>query len=479
MHKKDSIIVWRDKHLNSVSPSFCAAKWYNATIHLGHGYTGSCHLPLPHPVSLEEIKNNPSALHNTEHKKRQRKMMLEGKKPAECSYCWKMEGIGRNNASDRIYKSQIYSEEDIARLKDLPWDADVGLKTLEISFDRQCNFGCSYCNASYSSTWSQDLQKNGGYQNFISPGGGGAAYQSDGGWADSNGKHLDDNPYVDIFLKWWPELSKTLDELRITGGEATVSQNFWRFVTAMHDSESRNMRFAVNTNLGMSKKALDKLIEITHTLPVKEFDLYTSNESFGKHAEYIRDGLDYNLWRGNLVTFIENANFRAVTIMMTINNLCLFSITEFLDDMMELKAKYGHHKPHVDLNILRWPGFMSPLALPEDIKRNLHNKINTWYEKNKDSNLLNDGEKAQIKRLLDYIEVVEKGHTYTSDDKHSLYHDFKSFFMQYDKRRNKNFSKTFPELADWYKSIKINKIFELIPLGDGRISHYEDGEYKE
>jgi organic radical activating enzyme len=474
----DHLIQWREDHLNSISPSFCAAKWYNASIHLGHGFTGSCHLPLPHPVTVEEIKDNPSALHNTLHKKQQRKMMLEGKKPAECGYCWKMEGIGRDNASDRIYKSQIYKDDDIKALKDLPWDADVALKTLEISFDRQCNFGCSYCNASYSTTWSQDLQQNGGYQNFIAPGGGGGAYQADGSWAESNGRHLD-NPYVDAFFKWWPELSKTLDELRITGGEATVSQHFWRFVSVMHESESRNMRFAVNTNLGMSEKALDKLIDITHTLPIKEFDLYTSNESFGAHAEYIRDGLDYQLWRNNLIKFIETANFRAVTIMMTINSLCLFSITEFLDDMIELKAKYGHHRPHVDLNILRWPSFMSPVALPDHVKKALHKKLHDWYVKNKDSNLFNDGEMAQVQRLLDYIEVVEKGHVYTTDDKQKLYHDFKSFFTQYDKRRNKDFVKTFPELAEWYKSIRLNKVFNIIPLSDGKISHYENGEYKD
>ena len=81
---------WRETHLNSISKSFCAAKWYNASLHLGHGYTNSCHLPLPHPIDLEEIKKNPSALHNTKHKKEMRKMMLTGVRPAECSYCWKI-----------------------------------------------------------------------------------------------------------------------------------------------------------------------------------------------------------------------------------------------------------------------------------------------------------------------------------------------------------------------------------------------------
>ena len=78
----EQLANWRD-HLNSVSCSFCAAKWYNVSLHLGHGFTNSCHLPLPHPIDLEKIKTNPSALHNTDFKKEIRKMMLEGIKPAE------------------------------------------------------------------------------------------------------------------------------------------------------------------------------------------------------------------------------------------------------------------------------------------------------------------------------------------------------------------------------------------------------------
>lgn len=473
------LIEWRDKNLNSISPSFCAAKWLNASIHLGHGYTGSCHLPLPHPIDSEQIKLNPTAIHNTDHKKLMRKMMLEGVKPAECSYCWKIEGMERNNASDRIYKSQIYKIEDIKKIAETPWDADVSLKTLEISFDRQCNFGCSYCNAAYSTTWATDLETNGAYQNFVSPQSGGGAYQSDGSWAEVNGKHLDNNPYTEAFFKWWPELSQTLDEIRITGGEATVSQNFWRFVDIMHQSDSKNLRFAVNSNLGCSEKALEKLINITHTLPIREFDLYTSNESYGTHAEYVRDGLDYNLWKKNLITFIEKAKFRSICIMMTINSLSLFSLTEFLDDMLELKIKYGHNKPHVDFNILRWPGFMSPLVLPDDIKATAREKLKAWYEKNKDSKVLVSGEKAQIERLIDYLEVVEKGHQSVEDDKSLLHHDFKSFYTQYDQRRGKNFTETFPELKEWYDSIELRKVFDIQPLRQEGIKHYENGVYKE
>ena len=52
--------------INSISPSFCVAKWKQVTMHLQNGHTHSCHHPNTHVVPLEEIRRNPTALHNTE-----------------------------------------------------------------------------------------------------------------------------------------------------------------------------------------------------------------------------------------------------------------------------------------------------------------------------------------------------------------------------------------------------------------------------
>lgn len=466
-----SLLEWKKKHLDSISTSFCAAKWLNASIHLGHGYTHSCHLPLPHPIDKEAIKINPSALHNTEHKKKQRQKMLQGERPKECEYCWKIEDIGRNNISDRVYKSMPYKAEDIKALGDLNGDEDIMLKTLEISFDRTCNLACSYCNSSYSTTWAKDIKKNGAYQQFKSDGAG--AYTQDGSWTEPYGKLNEGNPYVEAFLKWWPELSTELQEIRITGGEPTMSDNFWKFCDLVKETKAPNLRMAVNSNLQDILKT-NQLIEFTKTVDLKEFDLYTSCEAYGEQAEYIRDGLNYKQWRQNLVNFLEGADYRAVTIMMTITSLSLFSITTFLDDMLLLKAKYGHHRPMVDLNILRWPSFMSPVVFPDHIKKFCHNNLMDWYLKNKDHKLITQGEIEQVKRLLDYIEVVNIPHRQADTDKEKLHHDFKSFYQQYDKRRGKSLS-VFPKiLTDWVNTIELDHSIPHFKVTNGRISHYEE-----
>ena len=109
------------------------------------------------------------------------------------------------------------------------WTQDVDLKTLEIAFDANCNYACSYCNASFSTTWMNDIRKNGAYQNLVSDGA--RAFQQDGKWAQPYGVKNKDNPYTEAFWEWWTkELQYSLEELRVTGGEATMSQDFWKLM---------------------------------------------------------------------------------------------------------------------------------------------------------------------------------------------------------------------------------------------------------
>jgi len=119
------LIQWKKDTLDTISDSFCAAKWKQVTIHLQNGQTHSCHHPVPHKIPVEELLGNPGALHNTNHKKEQRKMMLEGKRPSECDYCWKVEDTS-NSFSDRVFKSaEKWAAPYIPDIVAKPWNDDV------------------------------------------------------------------------------------------------------------------------------------------------------------------------------------------------------------------------------------------------------------------------------------------------------------------------------------------------------------------
>ena len=66
------------KQIDAVSPTFCAAKWLQVSLHLTNGKTHSCYHPPTHNIDVNQLELNPGALHNTEQKFQERKMMLEG-----------------------------------------------------------------------------------------------------------------------------------------------------------------------------------------------------------------------------------------------------------------------------------------------------------------------------------------------------------------------------------------------------------------
>lgn len=435
-------LEYKRRVIDIKSESFCAAKWYNATIWLGSGQTTSCHHPLPHQIDIEAIKTNPSAIHNTPQKKEQRRQMQAGERPAGCDYCWKIEDMSTDAVSDRVYKTVIYNDKDLDDAYNLPASEDINLQTLEIAFDRTCQFACSYCNPAFSTSWVRDIHQNGAYTNLVSDGRNHFTHEHN---SSQLFKLNEVNPYVEAFFKWWEtDLHKTLKELRITGGEPLMSDNTWRLIDwfKAHKGESKT-RLAINSNLGFKREILERLLDSTQGL---ELDIYTSNESMGKHAEYIRDGLDWKQWVGNLVFLLESKQVRGIHVMGTINALCLSSLSEFLWNMMKLKEKYGREALSFTLNILRFPSFQSPLILPIELRTKYSNELAEFLFNNKENAVLHEHEREHIKRLIDYL----KQDTQVDSN---LQNDFKQFYQQYDQRRDKDFKYTFTQLTNWYETL--------------------------
>ena len=447
-------LTYKQQVLDKLSPAFCGAKWYNATIWLGSGMTTSCHHPLPHKVDPVAVETNPKLLHNTPEKKEQRRQMQCGERPQGCEYCWKIEDMGSNFISDRVYKSKIYTDEELEHARNSPYDSDVNLRTLEIAFDRTCNFACSYCNPAFSSTWVKDLKTNGSYQGLVSDGRNHFTHVH----SSSQLYGVEDrNPYVEAFFKWWEtDLHSTLRELRVTGGEPTMSADLWRLIDWFKaNADKSQTKLAINSNLGGKRELIDRLISAREYLP--SLDVYTSCEAVGAPAEYIRDGLDWNYWWRNLRD-LADAGINTHC-MMTINSLCLHSLPQLINMILSERVNTGNFNFAVfSLNILRFPSFQSPLVLPieqrEECAQTLE-AIKREYTTPKFLNrtpIVHQFEQGQIERLITYLRTQETPHS-EAFEMPKLHNDFKQFYSQYDVRRNKNFTETFPELTKWYDNL--------------------------
>jgi organic radical activating enzyme len=174
----------------------------------------------------------------------------------------------------------------------MDWREDYNPKYMEVSFSNKCNFKCSYCGPSFSSSWAQEIEKHGPYpttdlfNNFD--------------WLKQSGRmpihHKDYNPYVEAFWKWWPDLYRDLDTFRITGGEPLLSKDTWGVLDYIinEDNPNRNLNISINTNLGVPDKLIDKLIDRIKRIEdegrVKSFVIYTSVDGWGEQVnENIND----------------------------------------------------------------------------------------------------------------------------------------------------------------------------------------------
>ena len=452
---KDERIIWLQKAktiLDRTGPGMCLAKWLQVTLHLQNGHTHSCHHPNTHQIPLDEILEDPSALHNTKFKKDQRKMMMTGSRPEECHFCWQVEDNAPPNSdifSDRIYKStdEWAGKTRYFDVMEAGWEHNIKPTYLEVSFSHACNFKCAYCSPHISSKWMEEIEKFGGYPTTFQ-------YNN-----LDHTKHQskmpipikEHNPYVEAFWKWWPEVYPTLHTFRITGGEPLMSKDTFKVLDYIIENPNPNLELAINSNCVLPDKLFDKFLEkikiIQENKAVKRFTLFTSAEAYGAKAEYIRNGMDYDIWLENCHKFLSEVPKSNFSIMSTYNALSVTSYMEFLKDVLIMKLKHHDEERSINIDIpyLDNPKWMSVRILPSTYKDQIVRQINYMQSNYCNGKGFQGWEIAKLERIQ-----------YLFDEEREQNHlkDFALFFDEHDKRRNTNFLAIFPELASLYQECK-------------------------
>ena len=454
------------KELDAQGCGFCLAKWTQVTIHLQMGHTHSCHHPTTHKINESEIKRNPSALHNTRYKKRIRKEMLEGGRPEECHYCWDVEDASPQ-FSDRVFKSaESWSLPHMEEIKELGWRGDFNPKYVEVAFSNACNFKCSYCGPSFSSAWMQEVKAEGAYPTLDK------FNDLDGLIAEGKVPilHTEENPYVEAFWKWWPDLYRDLHTFRITGGEPLMSKDTWGVLDYIINEPNPNkkLRLAINSNLGIPDKLVDRLIEKIQAIEekelVEEFIIFTSVDGYGEQAEYIRNGLNWEQFDKNVNKILSSCKRISITVMSTFNALSVPSYKKLIDYIYELKMKYTSSDRYwnsavfLDTSYLRYPKHQTVKVLPEE-----------WAIKIKDAAShmdylgipkfehvhvgYSDVEIQKVKRTYDWM-LTDRN----EEELLKQRRDFGVFFKEHDRRRETNFKEVYPELADFYEQTQTIKL---------------------
>lgn len=437
--------------LNEVSPSFCLAKWYNVSIHIPTGKTHSCYHPPSHRIPLEEIKINVSALHNTKYKKEQRQLMLDGQRPDECSFCWQIEDTG-TQLSDRAYRSKdVYEQGLIEEAQLIGSSGNPNPRYVEVNFNQACNFKCSYCSPHLSTTWMKEIEKNGAY--ILAD-----RWHNDLGWMRNNmPNNSPDNPYLLAFWEWLPQIYPTLHTFRMTGGEPLMDKNTFRMFDYVKNNPKEDLHLSITSNCcppgDQWSKFMISLKEMTDINAIDHFMLFCSLDSWGEQAEYIRNGMDFNLLYKNITDYLANSNKHSLTFINTFNALSYTRFYTYIENILKLRKEFNTDRQLIwfDVPQLHDPDYLNPKIFPElvvELERTLefmkYNPETKWNE----FKGFSDFEISKIQRLIDWIKSD------TGFNKELAQRNFYLFWSQNDIRSGTDFLNTFPEMKNYWDTFK-------------------------
>ena len=457
MLNKSNFMASAEWMKENLGPALCLAKWKQLSLHLTTGLNNSCYHPPLHPIDATVLKDNPGALHNTEHKKQQRVIMLRNERPQECSYCWTQEDLG--NLSDRHYRSgEPWAAEDYETIQSSTGtEEDVVPSYVEVNFNHACNLKCSYCSPQFSSSWQAEVDKYGGFPT--------STIHNDPSHFTGRNRPIpasQPNPYVDAFWDWFPTLYPKLKHFRMTGGEPLMDKNTYRvfdYVLALPNPE---LHLDVTSNFSVEPALFEKYLGYVKNLcntQIEHFMQYVSLDSGRKtHAEYIRNGLNFGRMAFNVEQYLVQVPYRnSLTFIITMNNLSVLGLQSQLEWILALRRQHSttYQRVWFDTPLLRQPKWQSLQILPPVYVAVLE-RVADWMELNLETaeDPFHGFKDYEVQRMRRDIDWMREGRNLDPDYVRLQRADFHRFFNEHDKRRKTDFLTTFPQMREFWEECR-------------------------
>jgi organic radical activating enzyme len=452
MVEKSVFMSAAEEMKDKLGPALCLAKWQQVSLHLPTGLNNSCYHPPLHAIDASVLKDNPGALHNTGHKKQQRIMMLNGEKPAECSYCWNIEKHGE--LSDRHYRSgEPWAAESYDLIKNSTGDEDVVPSYVEVNFNNACNLKCSYCSPQFSSSWQQEVDRWGGYPT--------STIHNDPSHFVGRNRPIParaDNPYVDAFWAWWPTLYPRLKHFRMTGGEPLMDKNTYKVFDYVLALPNPDLHLNVTSNFSVEEELFEKYLGYVKQLcntNIEHFMQYVSLDTGNTtQAEYIRSGLCGTRLQNYVYRYLKEVPYRnSLTFIITMNNLSVSGIQTLLTYILTLREHHSstYQRVWFDTPLLRTPTWQSLQILPEAYADKLE-AVADWMEQYMETpdNPFHGFKDYEVQRMRRDIAWMREG----TDNVEQKRADFYRFFNEHDHRRGTDFLFAFPEMKAFWEECR-------------------------
>jgi hypothetical protein len=242
---------------------------------------------------------------------------------------------------------------------------------------------------------------------------------------------------VGKFWNWLDINYRTLERLGVLGGEPFLMPETFQLLEFFDTHPAPNLTLNFVTNLNVPEHLVDSAIIMWERLvtekKLKRIDIVASLDTWGDSAEYIRHGLNLNLWEKN---FLKMLNSPAIYlgINATVTNLSIQAMPKLIKKWLE----WNQTRP-VALHSSRVfkPPFLAPEVLPYMLNQVALTEV---LELMPDDTWLNKWCKERLAGAVNVMETSPNGDI-------PLLKDLRVYLDELDRRRSTDWRKTFSWLV--------------------------------
>lgn len=393
----------------------CQLKWSHSTVYLTENKTASCHRVLQNTIP-EDFD-----FHNTPEKIQARKLMLEGKWPGKgCEHCKLIEDAG--GTSDRLLHKRFpgLGPPPEVEAGDLT-ATHVTPRWLEIYFSNLCNLSCIYCNEHYSSTWEKENLKFG-----------------DIFTGERIKKQYNNQENVKKIFDWLDKNGEHLYNLIILGGEPFTQPQTDQLLDFLTTKTYPDLTLTLFSNLSIKNdwvvKKFQKMQSLKDNGNIKEIHVIGSIDCWGKHAEYVRHGLNLDLFEQNFEYMLHNTSLR-----LGINSTWTTLTTKTFPDLVDKINQWNSHRVTY-FTLMQaagmqriHPSIFGPWILDQGFNQAIEN-FQTYGD-------------PELSSYKEYFQGIKKSIEQSCEDRAAQF-KLHEYLSELDRRRNRNYVELWPEIHE-------------------------------
>jgi len=338
---------------NVLSNNLCILPW----IHL-HAFANGDVYPCcmaDYNFKLGNSRNQTfTEIWNSQRMKELRVSMINDQQHSACDKCYNIENSGGTSMRQNMNTQFSHKFTNVDTTHPDGTVDKVDMTYMDIRFSNICNFKCRSCGPTFSSQWKDEWEQ----------------LYTGGTWPRvTRVKNTLAEVWEDI--ETWID---TVEQIYFAGGEPLIMDEHYKILEYLIANNKTDIGISYNTNMSTLVYKKHNVIDLWKHF--KNIRIDASLDGYGKHAEYIRAGTDWNQVEKNIEYVRSNCVNITFSISCTVSVYNAFHITDFFKYCID--KKFVDYPDNITINIVQFPELLNTQVLPMHLKNQVIEKVNKY-----------------------------------------------------------------------------------------------------